>query len=157
VRYTTAFQAVVYSKKLETGVGMRILVAEDDDTLRTLVDKSLRRLGHTVRGVRDGDEALQCLEHEFFDTLLTDIKMPICDGMTLIHVLREQLDCPIHIVAMSAEINADIDRYLGGLGIETLHKPFTIGELKEAVDRSCKGPQTPVVTVRSGSTPWAES
>ncbi len=115
---------------------MRILLAEDDDTLRTLVDKSLRRLGHTVRGVRDGDEALQCLEHEFFDTLLTDLRMPICDGMTLIHALRGRLDCPIQIVVMSAEINADIHKYLGGLGIETLRKPFTISELKEAVNPS---------------------
>jgi CheY-like chemotaxis protein len=132
---------------------MRILVAEDDDTLRTLVDKFLRRLGHTVRGVRDGDEALQCLEHEFFDTLLTDLRMPICDGMTLIHVLRERLDWPINIVVMSAEINDDIHKYLGGLGIETLSKPFTIDDLKEAVNPPCKSMQTPVVKIDSSATP----
>ena len=54
----------------------RILLAEDDDSLRAFLVSSLSRAGHDVTGFGDGDAAWEALEHGSFDLLLTDIVMP---------------------------------------------------------------------------------
>jgi two-component system, cell cycle response regulator CpdR len=64
----------------------RILLAEDDDSLRTFLGRSLERAGYEVIACADGDEAIAALAHGPFDVLLTDIVMPGADG---IEVARE--------------------------------------------------------------------
>ena len=61
----------------------RILLAEDDDSLRGFLVSSLSRAGHDVTGFGDGDAAWEALEHSSFDLLLTDIVMPGLDGIEL--------------------------------------------------------------------------
>ena len=61
----------------------RILLAEDDDSLRTFLVTSLKRAGHDVAGYGDGDSAWEALEHGSYDLLLTDIVMPGLDGIEL--------------------------------------------------------------------------
>jgi two-component system, cell cycle response regulator CpdR len=63
----------------------RILVAEDDATVRELVVRSLTEDGHTLTVAADGVAALDALNrhHGEFDLLLTDVKMPVMDGIAL--------------------------------------------------------------------------
>ena len=61
----------------------KILLAEDDDSLRSFLTAALRRAGHEVQAFEDGDTALTALEREVFDLLLTDIQMPGIDGIEL--------------------------------------------------------------------------
>ncbi|MEL6757889.1 MAG: response regulator, partial [Pseudomonadota bacterium] len=61
----------------------KILLAEDDDAMRTFLSASLRRAGHDVQDFEDGEGALEALEREVFDLLLTDIVMPGIDGIEL--------------------------------------------------------------------------
>ena len=63
----------------------RILIAEDEDSLRSLIARALMQDGHEVLAKADGGEALDCLTHEKgrFDLLLTDIRMPVMDGIAL--------------------------------------------------------------------------
>ena len=61
----------------------KILLAEDDDSLRSFLTSALRRAGHEVQSYEDGDTALSALEREVFDLLLTDIQMPGIDGIEL--------------------------------------------------------------------------
>src|SRR5262249_5180868 len=61
----------------------RILLAEDDDSLRAFLVSSLSRAGHDVTGHGDGDSAWEALEHGSYDLLLTDIVMPGLDGIEL--------------------------------------------------------------------------
>jgi two-component system, cell cycle response regulator CpdR len=61
----------------------RILLAEDDDSLRAFLTTSLTRAGHEVASYGDGDAAWEALEHSSFDLLLTDIVMPGLDGIEL--------------------------------------------------------------------------
>ena len=68
----------------------RILLAEDDDSLRAFLTTSLSRAGHDVAGYGDGDSAWEALEHSSFDLLLTDIVMPGMDGWALAQQLRER-------------------------------------------------------------------
>ena len=62
---------------------IRILLAEDDDSLRTFLGKALERAGHQVRTCADGDEAADALLDGEWDLLLTDIIMPGLDGIEL--------------------------------------------------------------------------
>lgn len=67
----------------------RILVAEDDHELRQLFSRVLTRNGYSVKGVENGKEALEALDHEFFDLIISDIMMPVMDGYELVRALRE--------------------------------------------------------------------
>lgn len=61
----------------------RILLAEDDDSMRTFLALNLARAGHEVESHGDGDAAWEALQAERYDLLLTDIVMPGVDGIEL--------------------------------------------------------------------------
>ncbi len=61
----------------------RILLAEDDDSMRAFLQRALERAGHSVDAVGDGVDALAALISERFDLLLADIVMPGLDGIEL--------------------------------------------------------------------------
>src|SRR3989304_4693276 len=63
----------------------KILIAEDDDAIRSLVVRALSDDGHDLTAAADGEAALNALtEHNGeFDLLLTDVKMPVMDGIDL--------------------------------------------------------------------------
>ena len=68
---------------------MRILIAEDDRELCRLFSHVLLKNGYTVKEVGNGKEALDALENEYFDLIISDIMMPIMDGYELVYSLRE--------------------------------------------------------------------
>ena len=62
---------------------IRILLAEDDDAMRTYLKRALENAGYSVMAVSCGTEALPMLETEIYDLLLSDIVMPEMDGIEL--------------------------------------------------------------------------
>ena len=66
-----------------------ILIAEDDYELRHLFQRGLIQNGYRVRGVEDGKAALEALEKEYADLIISDIMMPVMDGYELVRALRE--------------------------------------------------------------------
>ena len=113
----------------------RVLVAEDEEAVRSLVTRALTTDGHSVIAVADGAAALDVLTREAgaFDLLLTDIKMPVMDGIAL--ALAAARDYPaLPIVLMSGYS----DQRERTSGMETLirdviAKPFTLAELRFSV------------------------
>ncbi|MFM7322213.1 MAG: HD domain-containing phosphohydrolase [Armatimonadota bacterium] len=67
-----------------------ILVVDDEEALRMLLQRQLQRAGHQVNGCSDGVEALVALENGRYDLVLSDMKMPRLDGMGLIRAARER-------------------------------------------------------------------
>lgn len=61
----------------------RILLAEDDDSMRRFLEKALERAGYEVASFPDGAQAYECLRRKQFTLLLTDIVMPEMDGIEL--------------------------------------------------------------------------
>ena len=78
----------------------RILVAEDEEALRKLVERALVQDGHDVMTANDGAEALDVLTRErgAFELLLTDIRMPVMDGIALALAATRDHPTPHHSV-----------------------------------------------------------
>ena len=70
----------------------KILIAEDDLELRQLFRHVLLKNGYTVKGVSDGQEALDALEKDYYDLIISDIMMPNMDGYELVRSLRDAGD-----------------------------------------------------------------
>ncbi|MBR2948775.1 MAG: response regulator transcription factor [Lachnospiraceae bacterium] len=67
---------------------LKILIAEDDRELCQLFMYVLTKNGYTVKGVTNGKEALDALDAEYFDLIISDIMMPVMDGYELVRLLR---------------------------------------------------------------------
>jgi two-component system cell cycle response regulator CpdR len=113
----------------------RILIAEDEDSVRSLVTRALVMDGHEVIGTADGAEALDVLKREDgrFDLLLTDIRMPIMDGIAL--ALATARDYPTLPMVLMTGYTDQRERASGldALIQNVIAKPFTLAEIRFAV------------------------
>ncbi len=115
----------------------RILVAEDEETLRNLVVRALAQDGHEVVAASDGAEALELLTRDQgrFDLLLSDIRMPLMDGVTLARAAaRDNPDLVILLMTAYADQRqrAGVDARIH----DVITKPFTLAEIKVAVNEA---------------------
>jgi len=108
---------------------LTILVVEDDRELRQLFNRVLTQNGYFVREVKNGKAALDALEQEYVDLIISDIMMPVMDGYELVRSLR---DAGIQIpVLMITAKDAFDDMRLGFLSgtDDYMVKPVNVGEM----------------------------
>jgi CheY-like chemotaxis protein len=113
----------------------RILIAEDEEPVRTLIKRALAEEGHFVAETADGSEALDRLqsERDGFDLLLADIKMPVMDGIALaLAVARDFPKLPILLMTGYADQRERVSG-LEALICDVISKPFALAEIKFAV------------------------
>lgn len=109
---------------------VKILVVEDELDLNRFVSSSLRSSGYEVASCFDGAEAIERLENEKFDLLLTDVMMPKTDGFELVRSLRANGN-GMPVVFMTARDDKASEMLGYDLGIdEYVTKPFDIDVLK---------------------------
>lgn len=126
----SASQISVHPDELPSNVSS-IVVAEDNDDVAMLICTLLRNNGYYVTRASDGQEALDMLQNELPDLLLTDIAMPRMDGLELMrHVREDDTMCHLPIIVASARVE-DSERMEGiNAGAEVyLTKPFIPEEL----------------------------
>jgi two-component system cell cycle response regulator CpdR len=113
----------------------KILLAEDDDSLRRFLAKALERAGYEVRACADGEEAVDALEEGPFDLLLTDIVMPGMDGIEVARIAaeREPKLRIMFITGFAAVALAAGDR--APAGAKVLAKPVHLREIVSEVER----------------------
>lgn len=107
----------------------KILVVEDDKNLRKLIVTCLEKASYTVFETHNGEEALDLMDKEYVDLIVTDIMMPEMDGYELIKSLREaNYNTPILIITAKEDIE---DKRQGfNLGADDyMVKPINIDEL----------------------------
>ena len=68
---------------------LKILIAEDDRELRQLFSHVLMKNGYTVKGVSNGKEALDAMDNDYYDLIISDIMMPVMDGYEFVRELRD--------------------------------------------------------------------
>ena len=114
---------------------MRILLTEDDDSVRAFVSRALELDGHKVETACDGVEAMERLVDADggFDLLVSDVKMPLMDGIALAHSASDKWPgLPILLMTGFADQRERADD-LSQVIRDVLTKPFTLQEIREAV------------------------
>ena len=128
----------------------RVLVVDDDVTVREVVVSYLRAGGHTVVEAADGSEALRAMRSDPADLVVLDLMMPGIDGLEVCRLLRAAGDVPI---IMLTALGAEVDRVVGleSGADDYVTKPFSPRELVLRVDALLRrvgdqaGPETGTV------------
>lgn len=113
----------------------RVLIADDEESMRLLVARAIAMDGHEIVTAEDGAEALEILTREegAFDLLLTDIKMPVMDGIAL--ALAVARDFPRLTVLMMTGFADQRERASGleAIVYDVITKPFAVADIRTAV------------------------
>lgn len=119
----------------------RILVVDDDLNLLELLVDTLRSVGYRVEGVSNGNAALDKLAAESYDLLVSDIKMPGMDGITLSRKVRRRYpNLPVLLITGVAA-----PEIIGRVTADGfLAKPFRINKIEELIESTLQGKPEPV-------------
>jgi two-component system, cell cycle response regulator CpdR len=113
----------------------RVLIADDEDSMRSLVARAIAMDGHDTVTAQDGAEALDILTREqgAFDLLLTDIQMPIMDGIAL--ALSAARDFPRLTILLMTGFADQRERAsnLNAIAHDVITKPFSVADIRTAV------------------------
>jgi len=114
----------------------RVLIADDEDGLRWVLEKGLRQAGYEVTAVRDGDAALRAFDEAPFDLVFLDVRMPGVDGLTVLAKLRETAPSA-HVIVMTAHgtMETAIQAMQRG-AYDYLAKPFDLDEVLLLAERA---------------------
>jgi two-component system cell cycle response regulator CpdR len=117
------------------GCMSRVLIADDEDSMRTLVARAIATDGHATVTAQDGAEALEILTREdgAFDLLLTDIQMPVMDGIAL--ALAAARDFPHLTILLMTGFADQRERAsnLNAIAHDVITKPFSLADIRTAV------------------------
>jgi two-component system cell cycle sensor histidine kinase/response regulator CckA len=114
--------------------GGRILLVEDEDTVRAVAERALTRQGYEVTAASDGDEGLEIITNGGdFDLVLSDVVMPVMDGPAMARAIREaRPDLPV--LFMSGYAEEQLRREIDIPNMFFLPKPFSVQQIVEAVE-----------------------
>lgn len=108
---------------------LKILIAEDDRELRQLFCHALIKEGYSVKGVSNGKEALDSINAEYYDLLISDIMMPVMDGYELVNTLREAGNTTPVLMITAKDAFDDMRRgYISGTD-DYMVKPINLSEM----------------------------
>lgn len=116
----------------------RVLIADDEDSMRSLVARAIAMDGHQTVTAEDGAEALDILTREegAFDLLLTDIKMPVMDGIALaLTVARDFPDLTVLLMTGFADQRERASN-LSAIVHDVITKPFSVNDIRAAVNNA---------------------
>jgi len=114
-----------------------ILVVDDEPQITRVLKTSLSSQGYTTRTVADGNEALQTIKDWPPDLIITDLRMPNMDGLSLCRHVREQSQVPIIILSVKGEERIKVEALDAGAD-DYVTKPFNINELLARVRASLR-------------------
>ena len=112
----------------------KILLAEDDTSMREYLQRALQRVGYEVSAVGCGTEAMPLLETDHFDLLLTDIVMPEMDGIELAQK-ASAIDPEIRVMFITGFAAVALKAGRKTPDAKVLSKPFHLKDLVAEVER----------------------
>ncbi len=122
----------------ENKPAFKILLAEDNEMNRELATRLLKRRGHEVVAVANGQQALETYQKESFDVILMDVEMPVMDGLEATRQIRSlektgagaRTPAHIPIIAMTAYDQQEMHHQIEKAGLDGLiNKPISTREL----------------------------
>ena len=115
---------------------INILVVDDEQDFRIILDQALEKVGYTVMTAVNGEEAFQLFQKNKFDLVITDVHMPKVDGIQLMQQIKDENPW-IPIIAISGfETESDIHSKVNKDDIYFLRKPFMRKELQRLINKA---------------------
>jgi CheY-like chemotaxis protein len=109
----------------------RILIVDDDDAIRIMVERVLKREQYEVESARDGFEAIEKLTLNDYATILLDLMMPRVDGHGVLRFLEDKLEAPKKpwVIVMTANLHGASASAAAPPVFRVLPKPFDLQQL----------------------------
>ena len=118
---------------------LKILHVDDDAVNRLVLDQLLKALGHAPTATSGGREALDALDRQAFDLVISDVHMPEMDGVELLAAIQRGAHADIPVVAVTADVMTRVDndyRELGFAGV--ISKPLVVPALQRILDQAAR-------------------
>src|SRR6202050_2514121 len=116
----------------------QVLIVDDEPNLRKILSAQLSRDGYEVMTAEDGEQGLAALREHHIDLVITDLKMPKVDGMTLLHeALALDPDLPVVMINAPAPAARAVEALKTG-AFDYLTKPFDKDEVRQIVGKALK-------------------
>ncbi len=114
----------------------RIMIVDDDESLREFLEIFFAEHGYKVCSAKTGKEALEMLSREEVSLVLSDVRMPEMDGVTLLREIKARSpEIPVILITAFASLETAVDAMKEGAW-DYLAKPFRLDEIREVVDRA---------------------
>ena len=108
----------------------KILVVDDEPSLREVLSIMLKRTGYEVTSVADGEEAVELLHKEIFDLVITDLRMPKVDGMEVLKAVKSASpETVVLVITAFASADSAVEAMKQG-AYDYLTKPFQVDEVQ---------------------------
>lgn len=108
---------------------LKILIAEDDKALRQLFSHILTKNGYVVKGVSNGKEALDALDKDYYDLIISDIMMPVMNGYEFVRLLRSSgSNTPVMMITAKDAFDDMREGFVSGTD-DYMVKPININEM----------------------------
>jgi two-component system, NtrC family, nitrogen regulation response regulator GlnG len=115
-----------------------IWIVDDDHAIRWVLEKALEKASLRTRSFESADEVLRAIELEKPNAIISDIRMPGTDGLTMLGVINEKLpSLPVIIMTAHADLDRAVAAFQGG-AFEYLPKPFDVDDAVNIVRRAVK-------------------
>src|SRR6266849_2596579 len=116
----------------------RVLVVDDEQSLRKVLAATLQREGYEVQVASDGEEAIAALDRDGADVVVTDLVMPRMDGLSLLRkVVARHPDVPVIVVTAHGKVDSAVEAMKAG-AIDFVTKPFEHAELKAIIAKAAR-------------------
>ena len=116
----------------------KILIVDDEETIRLALRKFLRSRGYEVEIAGSGDQAMECLDKDSFSLMLCDVRMPGMTGVQVVPLARQK-DRDLAIIMLTAVNDAaTATEVLASGATDYLMKPVELADLQQAVDRALR-------------------
>lgn len=112
---------------------VNILVVDDEDFIRNLIEQSLTDEGHNVVMVKNGVDASEKFKNNSFDIIFLDIMLPDINGFQLLSEIKVYNPSAMVVVITGSESQHIADNAIAEGASSFLHKPFTVGQIKDTV------------------------
>jgi DNA-binding response OmpR family regulator len=121
-------------------VGSRVLVVDDEDAIREMLDYGMRQAGFAVRTVGDGNAMLQAIPDWQPEIIILDVMLPEIDGFTLLPSVRRLTDAPIIMLSAKTETAQKVAGLARGAD-DYVGKPFELEELIARINSALRRPR----------------